>query len=334
MIKSTISLRSYNGAINAFDRKVQEISGSILTARDITTVQVNIGLRCSNSCAHCHLEASPKRNEMMNWETMQLVMDIANQAQPRLVDITGGAPELNPLLPKFVSALRKEGHSVQVRTNLTALHETGMEKMIGFYRDAGVRLSASLPCYTKANVDSQRGNGVYEKSIEALKRLNSVGYGSGSGPKLDLVYNPGGAFLPAEQSSLESDYKENLQKDHGVVFNNLITITNMPIGRFEDLLHKNNEYDQYRQLLRESFNPQTLDGLMCLHQIEVAWDGQLYDCDFNLALHAPIGNGVSAHARDFNVDTYSKRRIVTGDYCFGCTAGHGSSCGGALVHNS
>ena len=271
---------------------------------------------------------------MMNWETMQLVMDIANQTQPRLVDITGGAPELNPLLPKFVSSLRKNGHSVQVRTNLTALHEPGMEKMIGFYRDAGVKLVASLPCYTKANVDSQRGNGVYEKSIEALKRLNAVGYGSDSGLKLDLVYNPGGAFLPAEQSSLESAYKENLQKDHGVVFNNLITITNIPIGRFRNLLQKNNEYDQYERFLRESFNPQTLDGLMCLHQIEVAWDGQLYDCDFNLALHAPIGNGFSAHARDFNVDTYSRRRIVTGEYCFGCTAGHGSSCGGALVHTS
>ncbi len=321
-------------AMNDFNRKVQEISGSTLRACDITTVQANIGLRCINSCMHCHLEASPKRNEMMDWETMQVVLDIAHKIRPELADITGGAPELNPLLPRFVSALRKDGHNVQVRTSLTVLLEPGMEEMIGFYRDAGVRLVASLPCYTKANVDSQRGDGVYDKSIEVLKRLNAVGYGSDADLQLDLVYNPGGAFLPAEQSSLESDYRENLHKDHGIVFNNVRTLTNMPIGRFQRWLRQQNQYEQYNRLLRESFNPRTLEGLMCRHQIEVAWDGQVYDCDFNLALRAPIGNGVPAHVKDFDIDTYSKRRIVTGDYCFGCTAGNGSSCAGALVPNS
>ncbi len=317
--------------MNDFDLKVQEISGSNLKASDISIVQVNVGLRCNNSCAHCHLEAGPRRTEMMDWDTMEAVREIANQTKPEFVDITGGSPELNPLLHRFVRTLRADGHEVQVRTNLTVISEPRMDEMVEFYRDSGVKLVASLPCYTKVNVDAQRGQGVYDKSIGALKRLNAAGYGSNPDLKLDLVYNPGGAFLPGEQASLESDYRENLQKDHGIVFSNLRTITNMPIGRFQQTLQTNNEYEQYNQLLRESFNPQTLDGLMCRHQIEVAWDGLLYDCDFNLALHAPIANGLSSRAKDFNVDEYSQRRIVTGNYCFGCTAGHGSSCSGALV---
>ena len=317
--------------MNGFDRKVQEISGSVLNSCDVTTVQVNVGLRCTNSCMHCHLEASPTRNEVMDWATMQLVVGVADRVRPKLVDITGGAPELNPLVSKFVGALREGGHTIQVRTNLAALLEPGKEGMIGFYRAAGIRLVASLPCYTKANVDAQRGAGAYEKSIEALKRLNAVGYGSDLNLKLDLMYNPGGAFLPGEQSSLESEYRANLGKDHGIVFNNLMTITNMPIGRFQSWLRQQNQYEEYYRLLVDSFNPETLDGLMCRHQIEVAWDGRVYDCDFNLALRAPVDCGVSAHLRDFDIDTYSKRRIVTGEYCFGCTAGHGSSCGGALA---
>jgi len=318
-------------AMNVFDRKVQEISGSVLNARDVTTIQVNVGLLCTNSCMHCHLEASPVRTEMMGWETMQLVVGVADKVRPKIVDITGGAPELNPLLSKFINALRKGNHTVQVRTNLAVLLQPKMIEMMTSYRNAGVRLVASLPCYTKTNVDAQRGIGVYEKSVEALKRLNAIGYGSDVGLKLDLVYNPGGAFLPGEQSSLESDYREHLHKEHGIVFSNLRTITNMPIGRFQNWLRQQNQYEEYRQLLRDSFNPETLDGLMCRHQIEVAWDGRVYDCDFNLALRAPVNNGVSTHVRDFDVDAYSKRRIVTGEYCFGCTAGHGSSCGGALA---
>jgi radical SAM/Cys-rich protein len=317
--------------MNDFDRKVKEISGSLLRASDITIVQANIGLRCNNSCAHCHLEAGPARTEMMSWETMQAVIDIAHKTRPEFVDITGGSPELNPLLHRFVSALKADGQTVQVRTNLTAIFEPRMGQMIEFYSNSGIRLVASLPCYTKTNVDAQRGKGVYDKSVEALKRLNAAGYGSDPDLKLDLVYNPGGAFLPGEESTLESDYRENLHKEHGIVFNNLRTITNMPIGRFQRQLQQSKELEGYNQLLRESFNPQTLDGLMCRHQIEVAWDGLLYDCDFNLALHARIGDGISSHAKDFDVDTYSNRTIVTGDYCFGCTAGHGSSCSGALA---
>ncbi len=316
--------------MNDFDRKVQAISGSALKATDIKIVQVNVGLRCNNSCSHCHLEAGPSRTEIMDWHTMEDVVKIANQTKPDFVDITGGSPELNPLLHRFVKVLLSNGHEVQIRTNLTVMSQPGMEEMVNFYSDAEVKLVASLPCYTKVNVDTQRGPGVYEKSIGALKRLNDAGYGSEPNLKLDLVYNPGGAFLPGEQSALEADYKKNLAKEHGIVFNNLRTITNMPIGRFERVLQKNNELEQYNQLLKESFNPQTLDGLMCRHQIAVAWDGMLYDCDFNLALHAPIDYGLSSRASDFNLDECSQRRVVTGNYCFGCTAGHGSSCSGAL----
>ena len=317
--------------MNDFDRKLEETSESPLKARDITMVQVNVGLRCNNTCTHCHLEAGPARTEMMDWDTMEAAISIANQTKPEFVDITGGSPELNPLLRRLVKTLRAEGHEVQVRTNLTVISEPRMEEIVEFYRNSGVKLVASLPCYTKVNVDTQRGEGVYNKSVKALKRLNAAGYGSNPDLKLDLVYNPGGAFLPGEQGSLESDYRENLRRDHGVVFSNLRTITNMPIGRFGRTLLKNGEYEEYNKLLKESFNPQTLEGLMCRHQIEVAWDGLLYDCDFNLALHAPVGDGVSPRARDFDVDRYSHRKIVTGNYCFGCTAGHGSSCRGALV---
>jgi radical SAM/Cys-rich protein len=317
-------------SLNDFDRKIQEISGSVLKASDVSIVQANIGLRCNNSCSHCHLEAGPSRIEMMDWATMESVVKIANQTRPEFVDVTGGSPELNPNLQRFVRALQSSGQNVQVRTNLTVMSEPRMDEMVEFYKDAQVNLVASLPCYTKVNVDAQRGPGIYDKSIRALKRLNAAGYGSKPNLKLDLVYNPGGTFLPGEQSALEADYKKNLGNEHGIVFNNLRTITNMPIGRFEHVLQQNNELEQYNKLLKESFNPQTLDGLMCRHQIEVAWDGMVYDCDFNLALHAPVGHGLSPRAGDFNLDKYSHRRVVTGNYCFGCTAGHGSSCSGAL----
>jgi radical SAM/Cys-rich protein len=317
--------------MNDFDRKVQEISGTLLKASDITIVQANVGLRCNNSCAHCHLEAGPDRTELMDWSTMKAVVGVANQVKPDFVDITGGSPELNPLLPDFVRELRKEGHAVQVRTNLTVTCEPKMEEMVEFYSGSRVRLVASLPCYTQANVDTQRGQGAYDKSVRALKRLNSAGYGSNPSLNLDLVYNPGGAFMPGEQSALESEYRANLRNDHGIVFNNLRTITNMPLGRFQRWLRQQNRYDEYNHLLKDSFNSQTLDGLMCRHQIEVGWDGRLYDCDFNLALQLPVGNGVPAQIKDFDAIKYSTRRIVTGDHCFGCTAGHGSSCGGALT---
>lgn len=317
--------------MNAFDRKVKEVTGSYLDSRGIETVQVNVGLRCNNLCAHCHLQASPERTEAMDWPTMQLILDVINCVRPAFVDITGGAPELNPLLRRFINALREGGQSVQVRTNLTVLLEPEMATMMGFYADAGVKLVASLPCYLKREVDAQRGDGAFERSIEALRRLNAIGYGSNPHLKLDLVFNPEGAFLPPEQSSLEAEYREELCGNYGIAFDSVLTITNMPIGRFLRLLRRTHQYRKYERLLRESFNPQTLEGLMCRHQIEVGWDGRVYDCDFNLALGIPIDYGAPPHIRDFDASRDSSRRVVTGGHCFGCTAGHGSSCGGALV---
>jgi radical SAM/Cys-rich protein len=261
---------------------------------------------------------------------MRSVLVAAHLARPKLVDITGGAPELNPCLRKFIRSLREEGHKVQVRTNLTVLLELGMGTTMRFYRDIGVKLVASLPCYLKKEVDSQRGKGVFERSLEAIRRLNGIGYGRDSELGLDLVFNPEGAFLPAEQKVLESEYREELSK-FGLFFNDLLTITNMPIGRFLQLLRRRGLEGEYRLLLRSSFNPETIDKLMCRNQVNIGWDGTLYDCDFNFALGLPIDFGLASHIRDFDPPAHGKRRIVTGDHCFGCTAGHGSSCGGALV---
>jgi radical SAM/Cys-rich protein len=268
---------------------------------------------------------------MMNWSTMQLVLDKTSEIRPGLIDITGGAPELNPHLRRFVKTLRENHYSIQVRTNLTILLEPRIEHLIDFYRDNGVKLVASLPCYLRKEVDSVRGDGTFKKSIEVLKRLNDVGYGLDPRLELDLVFNPEGAFLPPQQSVLEREYHAELQEKFGIVFNNLITITNMPVGRFSELLHQQNRYEKYSHLLRESFNLKTLDRLMCRHQVDVGWDGAIYDCDFNLGLKLPIGYGVPSHIDAFDFAALSRRRIVTGDHCFGCTAGNGSSCGGVLV---
>jgi len=316
--------------MNDFEKKIREVTGSPLKASDITTLQVNIGLQCNSQCRHCHLSASPERTEMMKWSTMQLVLAKTHEIRPTLIDITGGAPELNPHLRMFLKTLRENGYNFQVRTNLTVLLESRIE-MIDFYRDNGVKLVASLPCYLREEVDSVRGDGAFKKSIEVLKLLNDVGYGLDPSLELDLVFNPEGAFLPPKQSSLERDYKSNLQSKFGIVFNKLITITNMPIGRFLKLLHQQNSYEKYFQMLKEAFNPETLEGLMCRHQIDVAWDGRIYDCDFNLGLGFPIGGEVPLYIDNLDFFSLSNREILTGDHCFGCTAGYGSSCGGALV---
>lgn len=314
-----------------FEKKIREVTRSPLKACDITTLQINIGLQCNSQCNHCHLNASPTRTEMMKWSMMQLVLDKSHEINPLLIDITGGAPERNPHLRMFLKALRENNYNVQVRTNLTVLLEWKMKKMIDFYRDHGVKLVASLPCYLREEVDSMRGEGTFKRSIEVLKLLNDVGYGVDPNLELDLVFNPEGAFLPPQQSSLEQEYKRRLQNKFGIIFNKLITITNMPVGRFLTLLHQKNAYDKYCQLLQESFNSKTLEGLMCRHQIEVAWDGRIYDCDFNLGLKLPVGFEVPLYIDTLDVLALSNREILTGNHCFGCTAGNGSSCGGALV---
>lgn len=315
---------------NEFDVKVAEATGGPLRAEKISIVQVNIGLVCNQQCVHCHVAASPKRKERMSWETMGHVLNVAREVDCTLLDITGGAPEIHPDFRRFVVSAREAGHPVQVRTNLTVLTESGYADMPAFLKRNGVRLVASLPCYLEENVNRQRGDGVYKRSVEAIRALNDIGYGRDAELALDLVYNPAGPHLPPDADGLEADYHRELRERHGIEFSRLITITNMPIGRFLGDLKRRKKAEDYLQLLRDAFNPATVDGLMCRHQINVDWDGYMYDCDFNLALKMKINHGMPTHVKDFDPAIHG-RRIHTGKHCFGCTAGRGSSCGGALA---
>ena len=314
--------------MNGFEKRLGEEG---LYARRIEMLQVNVGLRCNQSCRHCHLECSPARREMMDRNTMSAVKSAALLAGVLLVDITGGAPELHPHLRDFIAELRSAGRQVQVRTNLTVLLDRGQEGMIEVFRDYEVRLVASMPCYLEENVRAQRGPAVYERSIEALRRLNAAGYGVEEDLQLNLVYNPAGPFLPPEQLALEQDYRRELGQRFGLSFTRLLTIANMPLGRFGDDLRRQGSLQDYLDLLRQSFNPATVEGLMCRHQVSVGWDGTLYDCDFNLALGHPVNHEAPDHVRHFNLNALRARRVVTGPHCLGCTAGQGSSCGGSLA---
>jgi radical SAM/Cys-rich protein len=320
---------------NEFDRTVKAATGSPLRAQSIQTIQVNIGLRCNLACHHCHVESGPKRTEEMSWETMAMVLDAARiaGAPPPTIDITGGAPEMNPHFRRFVVAARAQGHEVIVRTNLTIMLEPGYEDLPEFFRDQRVHLIASLPCYLEANVDKQRGRHVYVESIEVIKQLNAVGFGVEPELELDLVYNPGGPSLPPPQEQLEADYRRELAARFGIRFTRLLTITNMPIGRFQHDLERHCRGEAYKQRLRDAFNPATIDGLMCRHQVHVSYDGTLHDCDFNYALRMPTNcpSGGPRHISDFDIEALRTRPIATGEHCFGCTAGCGSSCGGALA---
>ncbi len=317
--------------MNEFERRVQKTFGEGLHSLGIEILQVNLGLRCNQECSHCHLEASPQRGEAMGWPVLERVLETARALKPSLVDLTGGAPELNPHFRTLLKALRDAGIPVQVRTNLTVLLEREMEDLPVFFREHRVKLVASMPCYLEENVQTQRGKGVYRKSIAAIGRLNALGYGRQPDLPLNLVYNPGGPFLPPPQAGLEIDYRRELGNRFGISFTRLLTITNMPLGRFKRDLCTQNQDRGYFQLLRESFNPKTLPGLMCRNQLSVGWDGTLYDCDFNLALGLPVDHGAPDHIRSFRAADLRSRRIVTGEHCFACTAGAGSSCGGALV---
>jgi radical SAM/Cys-rich protein len=317
--------------MNQFEEIAAKGSVEGLYADGIKIMQVNVGLRCNQSCTHCHLAASPFSEEIMSWPVMEKVLGIAESAAPSTVDITGGAPELNPDLKPFIKRLSDMAIRIQVRTNLTALLEPGNEELIEFFKTHKVNLVGSLPCYLEENVRAQRGEGVYEKSVEAIRRLNSAGYGIRPDLQLNLVYNPGGAFLPGDQTGLEDAYKRELKERFGISFTHLLTITNMPLGRFGEQLEKESRLDKYVKLLSDSFNPETVQGLMCRHQISVGWDGTLYDCDFNLALKVVMNHGAPDHIDKWKLEDVVGRRIVTGTHCFGCTAGSGSSCAGALV---
>nr|WP_319584451.1 arsenosugar biosynthesis radical SAM (seleno)protein ArsS [uncultured Pseudodesulfovibrio sp.] len=312
--------------VNAFDKKI----GGPLLAADLDILQVNVGLKCNQACIHCHLECSPAREELMERSTMERIMDLAVAVRPGLVDITGGAPELNPHLKDFVSGLVDRGVPVQSRTNLSAMEEPGAKDYPEFFAERGVALVASMPCYLEENVNRMRGDQCYASSIRMLKRLNGLGYGRGDGLTLDLVFNPGGPDLPPGQECLEKDYKRELLDRHGVGFDRLLTITNLPIGRFMEMLKEQGRDGEYMDLLKGSFNPATVDGLMCRHQVNIGWDGRLYDCDFNQALNLGTGPNAPDHLSEFDLKAWVGRQIATGPHCLGCTAGAGSSCGGAI----
>lgn len=318
----------------SFDRALGRHGLGSLARAETTTLQVNVGKLCNQACHHCHVDAGPARVERMERATAERVLELlAHSPGIRTLDLTGGAPELNGNFRMLVEGGRRAGRTLMVRCNLTVMFEPGMERLGEFYRDNRVTLICSLPCYSAANVERQRGRGVFEKSIAALRKLNALGYGAGS-LELDLVYNPVGPVLPPPQAALEDDYRGELDA-LGVRFDRLLTIANMPIARFAHQLHQWDRYADYMGLLVNHFNPETVDGLMCRALVSVGWDGRLYDCDFNQMLEMPIGAAGAREALTVwdldDLDGLAGAPIATGAHCFGCTAGAGSSCGGAIV---
>ena len=306
--------------------------GGELRAAVPTTLQVNVGKRCNQACHHCHVDASPTRTEVMPDDVVDACFDaLARAPELATLDITGGAPELHPRFRELVARGRALGRKVMVRHNLTVQFEPGFADLPRFFADHGVEVVCSLPHYTEEATDRQRGRGVFARSVEGLRALNAVGYGREPGLVLDLVSNPVGAFLPPAQGDLERDTRDWLLAHHGIVFNSLFTITNMPISRFAAWLRRAGNYDAYMARLEAAFNPSTLPGLMCRSLVSVGYDGRLHDCDFNQMLEMGLEEGQPATIFDFDLARLSGRPVRTGEHCFGCTAGAGSSCGGAIA---
>ncbi len=312
---------------------LKKISFPALQRARLDTLQVNLGYKCNQSCVHCHVGAGPNRTEMMDEETMALIPQVLTARGLSTLDLTGGAPELHPGFRELVRAARRQGVRVIDRCNLTILFEPGQEGLAEFLAAQHVEIVASLPCYSAANVDKQRGDGVFDLSIAALQKLNQLGYGqSGSGLLLNLVYNPQGASLPPNQQALQADYKRELLAHFGIAFNELFALTNMPIQRFGSTLVSKGMFDDYMALLKNSFHSHNLAGLMCRNTVSVDWQGWLSDCDFNQQLGLPLGNsGVQRHLRDLLKTGLDGQAIRVAGHCYGCTAGQGSSCGGALA---
>ncbi len=301
----------------------------------MSTVQVNLGYRCNQACTHCHVEAGPARTEQMSRTTIDLVLAYALRHRPATLDLTGGAPELNPHFRDLVASAREADLRVIDRCNLTILEEPGQEDLAGFLAQNGVKIVASLPCYSASNVDAQRGRGVFDASIRGLRQLNAAGYGTpGSGLELDLVYNPVGAHLPPDQAGLEVTYRRELEGAHGIRFNHLLTLTNMPIARFRHQLEREGKLASYMQLLVENFARENLEHLMCRSLISIDWQGYVHDCDFNQMLGIPLGAadnaGKRVHLEQLMTRDLRGARVAVDSHCYGCTAGQGSSCGGAL----
>lgn len=333
-MKKVASKTSKEKIPSRFEQKLAN-EGLSLERAKVTTLQVNIGKLCNQACRHCHVESGPtKTRENMDQRSIEhLIKLIDNSSELETIDITGGAPELNPYFRMLVEHARKKGLEVIDRCNLTVLFEPGQEDTAQFLAEQGCQVVASLPCYSRKNVDQQRGNGVFDKSIRGLQGLNQLGYGQeNSSLQLHLVYNPLGAFLPPNQKSLEAQYKEELWEDFKIRFNQLFTITNMPIKRFLVDLQRSGKLEEYQQLLLESFNPSALENVMCRSLVSISWDGKIYDCDFNQMLELPVHHTLPQNIWDLNsFDELKHSPISQEDHCFACTAGAGSSCTGSLA---
>jgi len=318
--------------MNRFTQKLAERSISLCRGRP-EILQVNVGKLCNLTCVHCHVNAGPRRKEIMTRQTIDRILDWFGKAGIPTIDLTGGAPEMIPHFRYFIEQVQPDRHIID-RCNLTILLEHGYEDLAAFLAKHKVEIIASMPCYSPENVNAQRGEGVFEGSIAALQLLNSLGYGIDPDLSLHLVYNPVGEFLPPSQAELEADYKKELKKHFGIIFNKLYTLANLPIGRFATYLRHNTRLDEYMALLIEAFNPATIDGLMCRNTISVGWRGEVYDCDFNQQLGMQWSSNPDQSGLflwDIDPDLLEGREVMTGDHCFGCTAGAGSSCGGAIV---
>ncbi len=316
-----------NSPVN-FDEK---LGGAKLSAAGIDILQVNVGKLCNQACKHCHVDASPIRTEIISRAVVDACLKALGDFKIPTLDITGGAPEMVPDFRYFVAEARKIGAQVIVRHNLTVMFEEGQTNLPEFFAANAVEVVCSLPYFLQTQTDAQRGNGVFEKSITALKKLNAVGYGIDEDLVLNLVYNPTGAFLPPEQSAIEADFRRELKQRYDILFNNLYTITNMPIARYLDWLRRSKNEESYMRKLVSAFNPATVSNLMCRNLISVDWTGKLYDCDFNQMLELSVDKRAPQTIFDFDLEKLKNRQIVTANHCFGCTAGAGSSCGGTVA---
>lgn len=321
--------------ITPFADKLHTIGLMPLRPTQLDVFQINVGYMCNMTCEHCHVDAGPTRTEIMTRETMAHCLRAIRESGAQTVDLTGGAPEMNPDFQWFVEQIRAISPDIDiiVRSNLTILVSNKKYRTYPeFFKKHRLTVIASLPCYTEANTDKQRGDKAFVRSIEALQELNKLGYGKeGTGLQLHLVYNPGGASLPGDQQGLEADYKRVLKKDFDLEFNNLYTITNLPISRFLDYLLQEEKLDDYLQLLLDSFNPSAAFGVMCRNTLSVSWDGYLYDCDFNQMLQLQVEKAAPQHIEDFDLAIINERNIMVGQHCYGCTAGAGSSCQGTVA---
>ncbi len=327
-----LRLLAQTTACQPFETALNQAGLYPLQTTGITTLQLNLGKLCNQTCRHCHVDAGPDRTEIMSKHTVDLCLQALARTEIPTVDITGGAPELTPHFRWLVEQARSMGRQVLDRCNLSVLLLPSQADLGEFLAHHRVEVIASLPSYQASQTDAQRGEGVFDKSMDALRLLNELGYGKeGSGLTLNLVYNPVGAFLPPKQTGIEAQFRKELMTRHGISFTHLYTITNMPISRFLEFLLESGNYEGYMERLAAAFNPTAAAGVMCRYTLSVGWDGTLYDCDFNQMLDLPVSQGTSRHIRDFDPAQLHHRRIITGNHCYGCTAGSGSSCGGSVT---